>query len=281
MNNSYDKREILVSIACELSGRGWTIQGFKENRSDSMTDYYDPASWNGYAIKGDYLIGQTYSQSERPIYEQQDVDKACWRCKGTGKVQQGDHDTQGRTFYLLGHGMQEQHEPATLAVGDTCPTCKGQGHHIRNEAVVVGNHPKYEGPAHGQSWSLERKQADGSYRRVTQGRLYDLHKNRDHVEQATKALVDQMEHPTRPRTEPAEPSQQSVSLLTGAIVRKNDELGGVEIAFASKPEPETLAKIKSHGFRWSSRAKVWYAKYSPAKWIDAHQLAGLPAPVNA
>ena len=281
MNSVYDKREILVSMACELADRGWTIQGLTEDQSDSQTDYFSPASWNGYATKGEYLIGQTYSQSERPIYERQDVDQTCWRCKGAGKVQEGDHDTQGRTFYLLGHGMQEQHEPATLSVGDTCPACDGQGHHIRNEAVVVGHHPQYEGPAHGQSWSLERKQADGTYRRISQGRLYDLHKNRDHEDAATKALVNQMEHPTKPRAVSSEPPQQSVSLMTGAIVRKNEELGGVEIAFPTKPEPEILAQIKAHGFRWSSRAKVWYAKYSPSRWIEAHQLAGLPAPSNA
>jgi hypothetical protein len=44
-----DKRTARVLVARELERRGWTLYGFSEDKSDAMTDYYDPASWVGVA----------------------------------------------------------------------------------------------------------------------------------------------------------------------------------------------------------------------------------------
>ncbi|MFE4571318.1 methyltransferase [Paenibacillus chitinolyticus] len=51
-----DKREAKVMIMGELVNRGWKIYGYKEDNSDSMTDYYDPASWDGIATKNGYVL---------------------------------------------------------------------------------------------------------------------------------------------------------------------------------------------------------------------------------
>lgn len=56
MSNYYDMKDAKVRIASELSGRGWKIYGFKEDESDSMTDYFDPASWSGVATKNGYVL---------------------------------------------------------------------------------------------------------------------------------------------------------------------------------------------------------------------------------
>lgn len=40
----------------------------------------------------------------------------------------------------------------------------------------------------------------------------------------------------------------------------NQELNGIELSFASKPEQATLDEIKAHGFRWNRSKRVWYAK---------------------
>lgn len=61
----------------------------------------------------------------------------------------------------------------------------------------------------------------------------------------------------------------------GAIIRRNLEHDGIEIAFPAKPEPEILARIKGAGFRWSSRSKVWYKKHSLEAWALAHRLLGI------
>lgn len=44
-------------IAHKLMGMdGWKVYGYHEDRSDSMTDYWDPASWDGVAEKNGYIL---------------------------------------------------------------------------------------------------------------------------------------------------------------------------------------------------------------------------------
>ena len=40
----------VARVGVEMQNRGWTIYGYKSDRSDSMTDYYDPARWDGVAV---------------------------------------------------------------------------------------------------------------------------------------------------------------------------------------------------------------------------------------
>ena len=57
MSNYYDYREVKVMIAHKLmSMEGWKVYGYKEDRSDSMTDYWDPANWDGIAEKNGYIL---------------------------------------------------------------------------------------------------------------------------------------------------------------------------------------------------------------------------------
>lgn len=54
-NNYYDFQSAKVAIAIELVKRGWKIYGFHEDESDSMTDYWSPAHWDGIAAKNGYV----------------------------------------------------------------------------------------------------------------------------------------------------------------------------------------------------------------------------------
>lgn len=56
MSNYYEKRDAKVRIAEELSNMGWKIYGYKEDQSDSMTDYYSPSDWDGIATKNGYVL---------------------------------------------------------------------------------------------------------------------------------------------------------------------------------------------------------------------------------
>lgn len=57
MSNYYDYREVKVMIAQKLMAmEGWKVYGYKEDRSDSMTDYWDPANWYGVAEKNGYIL---------------------------------------------------------------------------------------------------------------------------------------------------------------------------------------------------------------------------------
>jgi hypothetical protein len=56
MSNYYDMRDGKVRIAHELMNRGWTVYGYHADESDSMTDYYCPAYWNGIAEKNGFVL---------------------------------------------------------------------------------------------------------------------------------------------------------------------------------------------------------------------------------
>ncbi|AXH16339.1 hypothetical protein CP985_14190 [Malaciobacter mytili LMG 24559] len=54
--DSYAKDNAKLNISYALNYLGWTIYGFKEDRSDSMTDYFDFESWKGIAVKNGYIL---------------------------------------------------------------------------------------------------------------------------------------------------------------------------------------------------------------------------------
>lgn len=52
----YAQRESLVKICHTLRGLGWNIYGYHKDESDSMTDYWHPASWDGIAEKNGCVV---------------------------------------------------------------------------------------------------------------------------------------------------------------------------------------------------------------------------------
>lgn len=50
------KREAKVKIAHALEKNGWKLFGYHEDQSDSMTDYFHPASWDGIATKNGHTL---------------------------------------------------------------------------------------------------------------------------------------------------------------------------------------------------------------------------------
>lgn len=62
MSNYYEKKDAKVNIAHELINRGWKVYGYKADESDSMTDYYSPAHWDGIATKNGYILVVDNSQ---------------------------------------------------------------------------------------------------------------------------------------------------------------------------------------------------------------------------
>lgn len=56
MADWYQKQDALIVFCDALNFFGWTIYGYKENRSDSQTDYFDPERWDGIAVKNGYIL---------------------------------------------------------------------------------------------------------------------------------------------------------------------------------------------------------------------------------
>jgi hypothetical protein len=63
-----------------------------------------------------------------------------------------------------------------------------------------------------------------------------------------------------------------------ATIKQNLEKSGIEIRFADRPDEAVLARLKSHGWRWSRFSKCWYAKQSDAAESFANELVGALAP---
>ena len=55
-SNYYKMRDAKVRIAHILMNKGWKVYGYKEDKSDIMTDYFDHAYWDGIATKNGYVL---------------------------------------------------------------------------------------------------------------------------------------------------------------------------------------------------------------------------------
>lgn len=85
MADYHDKRTATVMLGHALVERGWKLWGYHEDQSDSMTDYYCPATWTGVATKGERVacIDVDHYEVKKSGHQPQgtETDKApCERC---------------------------------------------------------------------------------------------------------------------------------------------------------------------------------------------------------
>lgn len=120
----HDKRQAQAMVGHALEARGWNILGYKPDRSDLQSDYWDPESWDGIATFGEYIacvgVGEyeVDSRSGRAIEKlipQKGPD--CERCKGTGEDPSGwtleRAKAEPRKFHLE-HLLAEHHGSKAL-----------------------------------------------------------------------------------------------------------------------------------------------------------------------
>jgi hypothetical protein len=77
------------------------------------------------------------------------------------------------------------------------------------------------------------------------------------------------------RKQEASAAVPEVSSVEGVTVTENEEKGGVEIRFPSKPAADVLAMLKAAGWRWSRFGACWYAKANDESRAMAARIAGL------
>lgn len=67
MSTYYEYQDVGVMMAHKLMAtEGWEVYGYHADESDSMTDYYSPAYWNGIATKNGYILVVNCSREEKP-----------------------------------------------------------------------------------------------------------------------------------------------------------------------------------------------------------------------
>lgn len=272
-NDYYSKNKCAVLLCGELQARGWTINGYKEDTSDCMTDYYNPASWHSYATKGEYIIAVDAYDSGKPITRSVQKEGPCSVCAGTGAMLR-----DGALLRRLIPGVGLSEPELEYRKGDSCQWCKGTGRRMEYHTETIGQHPVFPGPRKGMSLCLSRNGQMKQEFRFWRWESNDYGSRKGCNEIEARALADRIDSCTKDRPAPAADAPYEAAALTGAIIRRNAAKGGLEVAFPRKPDPETLSALKSQGFRWSSMAKVWWIKYNASAEAAARRILGIPAP---
>lgn len=87
----HDKKQAKRNLAKALEALGWKLYGWHEDKSDAMTDYWHPASWDGIAEKegaivcvdiSGYDVERQSARVQTRLVPQPGVE--CSRCGGSG-----------------------------------------------------------------------------------------------------------------------------------------------------------------------------------------------------
>lgn len=151
MSTYYEYQDVKVMIAHKLmSMDGWKVYGYHEDRSDSMTDYYDPASWNGVAEKNGYILCvNVYGASEPQEIRKYNYDGFTYDSSITEKiaklkamtVERGASEAEAESALKMMARLQKKAEEAT---------------ENRNKYVVVGMIPGHMENPPRMNWHIEK-----------------------------------------------------------------------------------------------------------------------------
>ena len=211
-----DKRASVALVGRELERRGWMLYGWKEDRSDSMTDYYDPESWDGVATHPQRpgvvacvdVSSYTVKSSSGGVRRVDQVKgEICSRCKGAQADPDGwtletaRKDPHGwhasvnagtgavslmpgvvSPIPFLGHGWgagcpESYDYPRELHGHERCRQCSGRGHTLK-PVERIEPWPTFQANPKGASWHVER-----AGRIVAQGSgVYTIREANAHLE---------------------------------------------------------------------------------------------------
>lgn len=285
-----ERRKAKVSLGLALRDRGWTLYGFHEGRSDPMTDYYAPASWDGVAERGGYVVVVDISPESSLLKRSggwRTTKRArgddCAHCGSSGKEPDGWTLEEARAHPREFNQSWARDVQALLpdvgnpqlfdADGDQkCTRCNGRGHVWKLEEVTLP-WPSFQGNLARKLWHVEKN-----------GRILDsgvgLWPCANWDQERATAAVEQIVN----RIEAAVAKYEGTTATTtadmqdsadGAIIRRNPERQGIEVVFSAKPAEAIRAELKRLGFRWSRRQGLWYARFRPSLWRQVHDLLGL------
>jgi hypothetical protein len=298
-----DKRASVALVGAALRERGWKLYGWKDDRSDSMTDYYDPEHWDGVAEHPSGAVccvdvsRHTVEASSGGVERTRAVDVGpCERCKGERAEPGGwtfeDAKADPRRFNiqraaehgavpgmpdvlspLYFFGPLEEGDPAGELHGrEKCHQCHGSGRKHTSEAYTEP-WPTFRQNPPNCSWHVER-----GGRIIAQGTgVFTIREANSHIEtygreQSRKlskllgrieAAVSNLE-----RTDAVQPGKLAGE---GVTVRPGTREGFIEVRFSAKPPLEIRSELKGSGFRWAKRSRCWYgpAERLPKRYGEA------------
>ncbi|MBX0330080.1 hypothetical protein K2Z83_20645 [Oscillochloris sp. ZM17-4] len=242
MSDFYEKQRATVNIGMALQGRGWNLIGFHADQSDSQTDYYHPASWDGIATNdaypgvvvavnvNDYSVKNT---SGKHTYKVSTVPgDACPKCNGSGVHADGLTYTEalerpedshvairdrarGFRFVVIGiSGAPRKIDPSDFHEDGRpkCLACNGRGHQLKEVKEIIFTYPTFRANPRGRAWHVEH---DG--RQIASGTGFS--KCADYgtrSQQASAAVADEIEAAAKRTLRPAAPTTDTAATPTQA-----------------------------------------------------------------
>lgn len=282
----YDRQRAKVAIMEELQRRGWTIYGYTPDRSDPMTDYFAPASWEGVAEKdgvvvcvdvGEYQV--THFSGGRTLTRSVPAE-TCPHCGGTGEEPDGwtyQQALQNPREFNFTHcrrispdlvpGLPDVVSPLhfTESGREKCHVCGGAGHGFRLETYIEP-WPVFHANPPRCAWHVERDGkilAKGTGLSACVPRSYEPEKST--AERAVKKIVTKMEEAafnTGNAPKQAEPGTDHATFWINGTWSW--------LKFGSKPAQEIIDALKADGWRFSGKRQAWYhtAGHEPPACVD-------------
>ncbi|SEU09053.1 hypothetical protein SAMN05443270_3059 [Lacrimispora sphenoides] len=151
MSNYYNYREVKVMIAHRLMALdGWKVYDYSPDQSDSMTDYYCPATWGGVAEKNGYVLcvdvyGAREPQEIRKYnhtdfsYDRNIADKI--KKLEAMTVERGASEAEAESAIVMIERLQKKSEAAT---------------ENKEKYVVVGMIPGHQAHPNKCNWHIEK-----------------------------------------------------------------------------------------------------------------------------
>jgi hypothetical protein len=269
-----DRQSAQAAVGRELRALGWKLWGWTDDKSDPMTDYFEPDHWWGVATLehgGELLIScvdvSGYTVKTRSGYTEEVRE---WRTVGPCPRCQGRGDDPEIPF-TIGEAREnpEEYHAAYSAVhcpGSVplfkntvsplqftsdgkakCAACSGSGHEKTLDIFEGPKWPEFHRTPKGKTWHVERGGAV-----VTSGVGLS---RANHSQEEARQLAERIHR--------AATVAQDVATGEGVCMRRNEERNGVEVRFPAKPPEAVRLQLKAAGFRWSRRGGCWYNKATP------------------
>jgi hypothetical protein len=275
-----DRREAVANLGKCLQALGWTLYGWRDDESDSMTDYYSPESWDGIAEKNGYVAvvdvsnhpqGTLACSGGRKHYRRVQ-DGPCPRCKGSGEEPDGWTYARAKED-PVGFNTQRARKVSSGAVDlfphvlsphsftdaglERCIKCQGDGHIYRQEEYIEP-WPVFHANPKNCLWHVEK---DGKVLAKGIG-LRQCLGHRPEELQGARALAAKIDAIAKKEAKgkPTPTSSPSTAKECSAVSIEKDR-SWTWVRFAAKPTEEILAHLKELGGNWSHKRKAWYFTY--------------------
>lgn len=154
MSTYYEYQDVKVMIAHKLMNlEGWTVYGYKADESDSMTDYYSPAYWDGVAEKNGYILcvnvyGASEGEDIKKYTNANAVDRSIYE-----KITKLEEMTVER-------GATEAEQATAQKRIDVLKTKLSEQEEQAKEYIVTGHIPGHMANPPRMNWHIEK---DGKY----------------------------------------------------------------------------------------------------------------------